>query len=207
MNKKNNLGLDICFMDEDDPFVVFKQWMSDAEKNEINDPNAVALATVNETHQPDVRMVLLKEFNNNGFIFFTNLNSKKGTDLKTIPKASMCFHWKSLLRQVRITGDISLISDKEADEYFNSRPYISRIGAWSSNQSKPMETRDSFLNKVEEYKNKYSDQNKVPRPNHWSGFLLSPQRIEFWKDVEGRLHQRLEYLKEINSWRKRILYP
>ncbi len=207
MNKKNNLGLDICFMDEDDPFVVFKQWMSDAEKNEINDPNAVALATVNESHQPDVRMVLLKEFNNNGFIFFTNLNSKKGTDLKTIPKASMCFHWKSLLRQVRITGDISLISDKEADEYFNSRPYISRIGAWSSNQSKPMETRDSFLNKVEEYKNKYSDQNKVPRPNHWSGFLLSPQRIEFWKDVEGRLHQRLEYLKEINSWRKRILYP
>ena len=207
MNKKNNLGLDICFMDEDDPFVVFKQWMSDAEKNEINDPNAVALATVNESHQPDVRMVLLKEFNNNGFIFFTNLNSKKGTDLKTIPKASMCFHWKSLLRQVRITGDISLISDKEADEYFNSRPYISRIGAWSSNQSKPMETRDSFLNKVEEYKNKYSDQNKVPRPNHWSGFLLSPQRIEFWKDVEGRLHQRLEYLKEINSWKKRILYP
>ena len=207
MNKKNNLGLDICFMDEDDPFVVFKQWMSDAEKNEINDPNAVALATVNESHQPDVRMVLLKEFNNNGFIFFTNLNSKKGTDLKTIPKASMCFHWKSLLRQVRITGDISLISDKEADEYFNSRPYISRIGAWSSNQSKPMETRDSFLNKVEEYKNKYSDQNKVPRPNHWSGFLLSPQRIEFWKDVEGRLHQRLEYLKETNSWRKRILYP
>ena len=207
MNKKNNLGLDICFMDEDDPFVVFKQWMSDAEKNEINDPNAVALATVNESHQPDVRMVLLKEFNNNGFIFFTNLNSKKGTDLKTIPKASMCFHWKSLLRQVRITGDISLISDKEADEYFNSRPYISRIGAWSSNQSKPMETRDSFLNKVEEYKNKYPDQNKVPRPNHWSGFLLSPKRIEFWKDVEGRLHQRLEYLKETNSWRKRILYP
>ena len=207
MNKKNNLGLDICFMDEDDPFVVFKQWMSDAEKNEINDPNAVALATVNESHQPDVRMVLLKEFNSNGFVFFTNLNSKKGTDLKTIPKASMCFHWKSLLRQVRITGDISLISDKEADEYFNSRPYISRIGAWSSNQSKPMETRDSFLNKVEEYKNKYSDQNKVPRPNHWSGFLLSPQRIEFWKDVEGRLHQRLEYLKEINSWKKLILYP
>ena len=207
MNKKNDLGLDICFMNEDDPFIVFKKWMSEAEKNEINDPNAVALATVNESKQPDVRMVLLKEFNNNGFVFFTNLNSKKGTDLKTIPKASMCFHWKSLLRQVRITGDISLISDKEADEYFNSRPYISRIGAWSSNQSKPMETRDSFLNKVEEYKNKYSDQNKVPRPNHWSGFLLSPQRIEFWKDVEGRLHQRLEYLKEINSWKKLILYP
>ena len=144
MNKKNNLGLDICFMNEDDPFVVFKQWMSEAEKSEINDPNAVALATVNDTNQPDVRMVLLKEFNNAGFVFFTNLNSKKGTDLKKIPKASMCFHWKSLLRQVRISGDITLISDNEADQYFNSRPYISRIGAWSSNQSKPMEARDPF---------------------------------------------------------------
>ena len=207
MNKKNNLGLDICFMNEDDPFKVFKQWMSEAEKNEINDPNAVALATVNEFNQPDVRMVLLKEFNNNGFIFFTNLDSKKGSDLKKIPKASMCFHWKSLLRQVRISGEISSISDKEADEYFNSRPYLSRIGAWSSNQSKPMETRDAFLNRIEKYKSKFTDQNNVPRPNHWSGFMLSPKRIEFWKDVEGRLHQRLEYLKELNSWKKNILYP
>ena len=207
MNKKNNLGLDICFMDEDDPFIVFKQWMSEAEKNEINDPNAVALATVNESNQPDVRMVLLKEFNNNGFVFFTNLNSKKGTDLKKMPRASMCFHWKSLLRQVRISGDVSLISDSDADEYFNSRPYLSRIGAWSSNQSKPMETRDAFLNKIDEYKSKFVDQDNVPRPKHWSGFLLLPQRIEFWKDVEGRLHQRLEYLKDLNSWKKQILYP
>jgi len=201
------LGLDICFMDEDNPFVLFKHWMSEAEKKEINDPNAVALATVNETNQPDVRMVLLKEFNNNGFVFFTNLNSKKGSDLKKNPKASMCFHWKSLLRQVRISGDISLISNNDADEYFNSRPYLSKIGAWSSNQSKPMEKRDSFLNKIEEYKNKFSDQNNVPRPKHWSGFLLSPNKMEFWKDVEGRLHQRLEYLKDTNFWKKQILYP
>ena len=194
-------------MDEDNPFVLFKHWMSEAEKKEINDPNAVALATVNETNQPDVRMVLLKEFNNNGFVFFTNLNSKKGSDLKKNPKASMCFHWKSLLRQVRISGDISLISNNDADEYFNSRPYLSKIGAWSSNQSKPMEKRDSFLNKIEEYKNKFSDQNNVPRPKHWSGFLLSPNKMEFWKDVEGRLHQRLEYLKETNFWKKQILYP
>ena len=207
MNKKNNLGLDICFMNESDPYVVFKEWMSEAEKNEINDPNAVAVATVNESNQPDVRMVLLKEFNNDGFIFFTNLNSKKGTDLKKIPKASMCFHWKSLLRQVRVSGDISIISDYEADNYFNSRPYISKIGAWSSNQSKPMETRDAFLNKIDEYKKKFSDQNNVPRPKHWSGFLLSPKRIEFWKDVEGRLHQRLEYKKVSDSWKKQILYP
>ncbi len=207
MNKKNNLGLDICFMDEDNPFVLFKHWMSEAEKKEINDPNAVALATVNETNQPDVRMVLLKEFNDNGFVFFTNLNSKKGSDLKKNPKASMCFHWKSLLRQVRISGDVSLISNNDADEYFNSRPYLSKIGAWSSNQSKPMEKRDSFLNKIEEYKNKFSDQNNVPRPKHWSGFLLSPNKMEFWKDVEGRLHQRLEYLKDTNFWKKQILYP
>ena len=207
MNKKNNLGLDICFMNEDDPFVVFKEWMSEAEKNEINDPNAVALATVNESNQPDVRMVLLKEYNKNGFIFFTNLNSKKGTDLKKIPKASMCFHWKSLLRQVRISGDISLISDDEADKYFYSRPYLSKIGAWSSSQSKPMETRDALLNKIDQYKNKFTDQNNVPRPVHWSGFLLSPNKIEFWKDVEGRLHQRLEYSKDSNSWKRQILYP
>ena len=207
MNKKNNLGLDVCFMNEDDPFVVFKEWMSEAEKNEINDPNAVALATVNESNQPDVRMVLLKEYNKNGFIFFTNLNSKKGTDLKKTPKASMCFHWKSLLRQVRISGDISLISDDEADKYFYSRPYLSKIGAWSSSQSKPMETRDALLNKIDEYKNKFKDQNNVPRPDHWSGFLLSPNKIEFWKDVEGRLHQRLEYSKVSNSWKRQILYP
>ena len=207
MNKKNNLGLDICFMNEDDPFTVFKEWMSEAEKNEINDPNAVALATVNESNQPDVRMVLLKGFDKNGFVFFTNLNSKKGTDLKKMPRASMCFHWKSLLRQVRISGEVSLIPDKDADEYFNSRPYLSRIGAWSSNQSKPMETRDAFLNKIEEYKNKFADQRNVPRPDHWSGFILLPNRIEFWKDVEGRLHQRLEYLKKTNTWTKQILYP
>ncbi len=207
MNKKNNLGLDISFMNEDDPFIVFKQWMSEAEKNEVNDPNAAALATVNESNQPDVRMILLKKYNNNGFIFFTNLNSKKGTDLKQIPKASMCFHWKSLLRQVRITGTVSLISEKEADEYFYTRPYLSKIGAWSSNQSKPMKMRDEFLKKIEEFKNKYSDQNNIPRPKHWSGFLLSPTRIEFWKDIEGRLHQRLEYLKVSNSWKKQILYP
>ena len=207
MNKKNNLGLDVCFMNEDDPFVVFKEWMSEAEKNEINDPNAVALATVNESNQPDVRMVLLKEYNKNGFIFFTNLNSKKGTDLKKTPKASMCFHWKSLLRQVRISGDISLISDDEADKYFYSRPYLSKIGAWSSSQSKPMETRDALLNKIDEYKNKFTDQSNVPRPGHWSGFLLSPNKIEFWKDVEGRLHQRLEYSKVSNSWKRQILYP
>ena len=153
MNKKNNLGLESCFMDEDDPFVVFKHWMLEAEKNEINDPNAVALATVNESNQPDVRMVLLKEFDSNGFIFFTNLNSKKGTDLKKIPKASMCFHWKSLRRQVRVIGKVEEVSANEADNYFNSRPYKNRIGAWASSQSQILDKRETFTKKIKQASN------------------------------------------------------
>ena len=160
------------------------------------------MATVNETNQPDVRMVLLKEFNNNGFVFFTNLNSKKGSDLKKNPKASMCFHWKSLLRQVRISGDISKYQIKRLMNILILDPYLSKIGAWSSNQSKPMEKQRCFINKIEEYKKKFSDQNNVPRPKHWSGFLLSPNKMEFWKDVEGRLHQRLKYLKDTKSLEK-----
>ena len=207
MNKKNNLGLDISFINEDDPFVVFKQWMSEAEKNEINDPNAAALATVNESSQPDARMVLLKEYNNKGFVFFTNLNSKKGTDLKQTPKASMCFHWKSLLRQVRISGSISLISEKEADNYFNSRPYESRIGAWASDQSNVMKERTDLLKKIEIFKKKYPSEKGVPRPKHWSGWCLNPTAIEFWLRLEYRIHERLRYNKVSNGWKKEILYP
>ena len=207
MNKKNNLGLDICFMDEDNPFVLFKHWMSEAEKKEINDPNAVALATVNETNQPDVRMVLLKEFNDNGFVFFTNLNSKKGSDLKKNPKASMCFHWKSLRRQIRISGNAVVIDDKEADDYYNSRAYGSRIGAWASSQSQIMNKRKEFLDKIKEYENKYPDQNKVPRPPHWSGWRVEPENIEFWLEIKNRIHERLNYRKENGKWTKEILYP
>ena len=207
MNGKNSLGIDLCFKDLNNPIDLFGQWFNEAKKTEINDPNALSLATVGKNGIPSVRMVLLKDFNNDGFVFYTNLNSRKSQEIKSNANVSMCFHWKSLLRQVRVSGEVSLISDEEADKYFNSRPYLSKIGAWSSNQSKPMETRDAFLNRIEKYKNKFTDQNNVPRPNHWSGFMLSPKRIEFWKDVEGRLHQRLEYLKELNSWKKNILYP
>ena len=207
MNQKNSLGIDLCFKDLDNPMNLFREWFIEAKKTEINDPNALALATVGKNGVPSVRMVLLKDFNEKGFIFYTNLNSRKSTEIKSNPNASMCFHWKSLLRQVRISGNISLISDIQADKYFNSRPYLSRIGAWSSNQSKPMETRDAFLNKIDEYKKKFTDQNNVPRPKHWSGFLLSPNRIEFWKDIEGRLHQRLVYAKDSSVWKKQILYP
>ena len=182
--------------------------MSEAEKNEINDPNAVALATVNESHQPDVRMVLLKEFNNNGFIFFTNLNSKKGTDLQKIPKASMCFHWKSLLRQVRITGKLSNVSDAEADSYFNSRSFGSRIGAWASNQSSVLESRDKLIESIEGFEKKYSNEKNIPRPKHWSGWNLNPIEIEFWLDGKDRIHERLRYnRKDNNKWEKNLLSP
>ena len=136
-------------MDFDDPLELFKIWMSEAAKNEINDPNAFSLATTNKKNEPSVRMILLKGFSQKGFVFYTNLNSPKSKDLKIIPKASMCFHWKSLQRQIRIFGNINQVSDEEADTYFNSRPYESRIGAWASDQSKVMNKREDFLIKID----------------------------------------------------------
>ena len=148
MNQKNSLGLDSCFMDLDDPFELFKTWMAEAEKKEINDPNALSLATVNDKNEPSVRMVLLKGLSHKGFVFYTNLDSPKSEDLKKNPKAEMCFHWKSLQRQIRIFGNITQVSDKEADFYFNSRPHESKIGAWASEQSKIMKNREEFLKRM-----------------------------------------------------------
>ena len=207
MNQKNSLGLNSCFMDLDDPIELFKIWMSEAEKKEINDPNALSLATTNENNEPSVRMVLLKGLNQKGFVFYTNLNSPKSNDLKKNPKAEMCFHWKSLQRQIRIFGSIVQVDDKEADTYFSSRRYESRIGAWASDQSKVMKTREEFLKKVDEYTKKYKDANNLPRPKNWSGWCLSPISIEFWLGDENRLHERLKYNKISNNWKKEILYP
>ena len=207
MNQKNSLGLDSCFKDLDDPLALFAVWMAEAEKKEINDPNALSLATTNEKNDPSVRMVLLKGLSKEGFVFYTNLNSPKSDDIKKIPKASMCFHWKSLQRQVRISGSISQVNDKEADVYFNSRPYESRIGAWASDQSEIMNKRNDFLKKIEEFKNKYKDEKKVPRPKHWSGWCLNPSSIEFWLGDKYRIHERLKYIKVSNNWKKEILYP
>ena len=207
MNQKNSLGLNSCFMDLDDPIELFKIWMSEAEKKEINDPNALSLATTNQNNEPSVRMVLLKGLSNKGFVFYTNLDSPKSKDLKKNPKAEMCFHWKSLQRQIRIFGNINQVSDEEADAYFNSRPYESRIGAWASDQSKSMKKREEFLEKIEEFKNKYKDGNNLPRPKHWSGWCLNPSSIEFWLGDEHRIHERLKYNKVVNNWKKEILYP
>ena len=207
MNQKNSLGLNLCFRDLDNPLELFKIWMSEAEKKEINDPNALSLATTNKNNEPSVRMILLKGFSEKGFVFYTNLNSPKSDDLKTNPKASMCFHWKSLQRQVRISGKVNRINDKDADLYFNSRPYESRIGAWASDQSKVMDKREELLKRIEEFKKKYKDEKNLPRPKHWSGWCLNPTSIEFWLGDEFRIHERLRYNKISNTWKKEILYP
>ena len=207
MNQKNSLGLNSCFLDLDDPIELFKLWMNDAKKSEPNDPNAVSLATSNNNF-PSVRMVLLKDFSQNGFIFYTNLNSQKGNELKENPKAAMCFHWKSLLRQIRINGVVTQVADDVADKYYNSRSYESRIGAWASKQSKELTSRDQLIDSIKEYKDKYNDENNVPRPSHWSGWILSPQSIEFWLDGDSRIHERLKYVKDRNGqWIKSLLSP
>ena len=207
MNQKNSLGLDSCFMDLDNPLELFKSWMTEAEKGEIKDPTASSLATANNTGQPNVRMVLLKGLSSKGFIFYTNLNSPKSHDLKENPKAAMCFHWKSFNRQIRIIGSVNQVDDKEADLYFNSRPYESRISAWASNQSDTMKERSELLIKIEDYKKKYKDEKNVPRPSYWSGWCLRPSSIEFWLHRDNRIHERLRYNKTTKGWKKEILYP
>jgi len=208
MNQKNSLGLNICFGETDKPIDLFKVWFEDAKKTEINDPNAVALATSDINSVPSVRMVLLKDFNDEGFVFYTNLNSKKSGDLKNNPNAAMCFHWKSLLRQIRIVGKINLVNNNDADEYYSSRAYGSRIGAWASNQSTKLGNREELYEKIEKFKKKYPDKDNVPRPHYWSGWNLCPDVIEFWLDGENRVHERLQYKKtEKGIWEKNLLSP
>ena len=208
MNEKNSLGLDICFKDEDNPVNLFKEWFKKAETTEPNDPNALSLATADNSGRPKVRMVLLKGFSDDGFTFYTNFNSSKGKDLKENPKASMCFHWKSLLRQIRIYGNVVQVSDKEADEYYNSRAYGSRIGAWASNQSEVLESRKSLDDSIEKFKKKFHDEKKVPRPPNWSGWRLVPEEIEFWRDGDNRIHERLKYVKNNGKgWKRFLLNP
>ena len=153
-------------------------------------------------------MVLLKDFDKNGFVFYTNLNSQKGKEIKENPNATMCFHWKSLLRQIRIAGTLELVDDQKANEYYNSRAYESRIGAWASNQSSELKNRNELLDRIIEFKNKYNDKNNVPRPSHWSGWNLKPSSIEFWLDGDNRIHERLKYtINKENIWVKSLLSP
>ena len=208
MNQKNSLGLNICFSDTENPVDLFRAWYEAAKQSEINDPNAVALATSDNSSVPSVRMVLLKDYSDDGFVFYTNLNSKKSNDIKLNPYASMCFHWKSLLRQIRIVGKIYPVDSEEADEYYNSRAYGSRIGAWASQQSQVLKNRNELIKNIEKFKKKFPDEKKVPRPSYWSGWRLKPDKIEFWLDGENRVHERLEYINiGKNSWEKNLLSP
>ena len=208
MNQKNVLGLNKCFLDLKDPIQLFDVWMEEAKKTEPNDPNAVALATSDKTNFPSVRMVLLKDYSHKGFVFYTNLESQKGSELRVNPKAAMCFHWKSLLRQIRINGTVSLVSNNVADDYYNSRSYESRIGAWASNQSKEIKDRKELEKSLDDFKSKYNNKNNVPRPKYWSGWSLSPISIEFWLDGNNRIHESLKYTKNIKGeWIKTLLSP
>lgn len=192
----------------DEPLALFSQWLEDAVAQELNDPNALSLATVDEDGLPNVRMVLLKGFDQQGFTIYTNFESQKGTELLSAKKAAMCFHWKSLRRQVRIRGEVSVVGDEEADAYYATRPRGSRIGAWASRQSRAMESRFALEKAVAEYTAKYPI-GAIPRPPHWSGFRLAPTSIEFWHDRKFRLHDRVVFNRDSvgDEWQKTRLFP
>ncbi|HEY6633623.1 MAG TPA: pyridoxamine 5'-phosphate oxidase [Rhizobiaceae bacterium] len=195
------------FTEAAEPFRLFGNWLEDATRSEPNDPNGVALATVDEDGMPDVRMVLLKGFDEDGFVFYTNFESAKGREILSSMKAAMCFHWKSLRRQVRVRGPVEVVSDEEADAYYATRPRGSRIGAWASKQSRPLESRFALEKAVAEYTARYAI-GDIPRPKHWSGFRIVPQQIEFWHDRPFRLHDRVVFTRTADGgWGKTRLYP
>ena len=192
----------------EEPFALFAGWLAEAEASEPNDPTAMSLATVDGDGMPNVRMVLLKGFDQRGFVFYTNFESAKGTELLRHPRAALCFHWKSLRRQIRVRGHVETVSAAEADAYFASRPRDSRIGAWASKQSRPLESRFALEKAVAKFAARYG-LGEVPRPSCWSGFRVKPTAIEFWHDRPFRLHERIKFSREGSEapWSRSRLYP
>lgn len=192
----------------DNPMTIFQEWLKDAEKTEHSYPNAFTLATTGANGQPAARMLLLKGFDENGFVFYTNTESRKGDDLRANTKAAMLFYWKSLLRQIRIEGTVENVTPREADEYFATRPRGSQIGAWASQQSRPMDTFKDLQDSVAACEKKFTGQDNIPRPPHWTGYRLIPASIEFWIEGDFRLHHRHLYKKnDNNTWSMSLLNP
>ncbi len=190
----------------DDPFTLFDSWYAEAKQSEPNDPNAVALATADAEGRPSVRMVLLKGHGADGFVIYTNRESRKAGELAANPQGALLFHWKSLRRQIRIEGPVSWATDEESDAYFASRGRDSQLGAWASEQSRPLDSRETFEQRFAEMTAKFDGQD-VPRPPHWGGYRVTPTRIEFWQDRAHRLHERRLFVRDDGNWSEGLLFP
>lgn len=190
----------------EDPFALFDSWFAEAQASEPNDPNAMALATADARGRPSVRMVLLKGHGPDGFVFYTNREGRKAADLATNPHAALLFHWKSLRRQVRVEGAVAPATDAESDRYFASRSRDSQLGAWASDQSRPLDRRETFETRVAEAARQFEGR-PVPRPPHWGGYRLTPEHLEFWQDRAARLHERRVFTRSAGGWTQGLLYP